>query len=239
MRLEQRNGNLGKSTTIPIVASVGAVAVLTLIVLVFCRRRRKSSTAFPPVQPLAHHREQRLESGLQATNYLSPPTSNLSLPSRKHSFATETSEDVLPLPNGQSSSSLAHGSSDADPLPVALHSRTSRRVTRPKSMSSIASRRSSRSHIRGTPHGPHSQIEIVLPTPLASQYSVNYLPENIADSWTPLPTFIQSSDTPAHHPPVPPIDSRFVRNGTSTPPVSINNHETSHPDDIASSRQRS
>lgn len=79
---------------------------------------------------------------------------------------------------------------------------------RPTSTISIASTHTTRNTIRGTPHGPHSQVQIVLPTPLAPdlaplvndeaqsrpasryEYESDYL--SVVDKWVPTNSSISN-----------------------------------------------
>ena len=63
----------------------------------------------------------------------------------------------------------------------------SARRKRPLSMSSSLSTvysKASRNTLRGTPHGPHSRIEIILPTPLAGRQEADIEAVEVADRWT-------------------------------------------------------
>ncbi|KAH7920088.1 hypothetical protein BV22DRAFT_826259 [Leucogyrophana mollusca] len=220
-------GGSNHATTTIIVVVVGVVGCLIIIFLLYRVLRRSwtpKSAPLPPVQPIAHHREQQLAELADRTNRLSvrnelsysstplglsPSGSDASLlkalegdgyASHRGSFyALDNQRDTYDALNGDdglrlpipafgdsrrtSVSSLKSIDSATHPLPptpvsVAPPSPSqstfgrpiprSRPVSqgrpRPTSTVSMASVRSTRS---GVPHGPHSQVKIVLPTPLA------------------------------------------------------------------------
>jgi len=254
-------------------ASVGGIFFLFVLFSLFRRIRKPEPAPLPPIQPLAHHREQQLAKNESRTTvwydpaYLSVPPHPLStssrgskmfllgpeisssnIPSRHASLniSETTSEDLsmsttplepepsLPLPHpsfhplGGSSSSLGSNDTDAPPSPspsitpvsaiesplpldtasvqpfiaIARQSRSastshSQRRPRPLSVGSTASSafsRTSRSTIRGVPHGPHSNVQIILPAPLAtgphhqdgrqlSHYSPSQSRLSVVDQW--------------------------------------------------------
>jgi len=229
--LESRHTN-----TIIIAASASAGGViLTLILLrIFwrCCRRGSGSVPLPPVQPLAHVREQQLahfieqnDSALLSAPMTFLPSSRIgskvsllqkepsssSMPSSHSSLGLGDTSEVLPAlptqtevlslppqfqaaspspsspgsetgtttlpetPHSFNSSSVSHNHSTSSTqflIPDRARSTSRPRMRpRPVSMTSISSitttSRSSRT-IRGVPHGPHSNVKIVLPAPLAS-----------------------------------------------------------------------
>lgn len=177
----------------------------------FIRRlASRRSAPLPPVQPIAHHRQQQLALLSERNNgsftpplwpylptpqELSPSGSNLSLPPSKEidtvnplqasNYSGENSLtdspssgqiDHLPLPklagiddyrrNSISSAGSIHFA------PPSIHSSTSTpsRIPHRHRLQSLASQ-TSRSTV-GLPHGPHSQVKIVLPAPLAPPCNV-------------------------------------------------------------------
>lgn len=196
--------------TIIIIAVCGTVG-LFLFVLIFVAVVKKlsaKSNPLPPIQPLAHHREQQLakfedslprsQTWYGSQTHLVPPSgfgpmgsrvslmaSNPSLMDGPESASScsPTSYDrppPLPIhslepPRPGSSSSLGSadpgGALDRPAIPRVRSLSSSARRHRPLSMSSSHSTirtKNSRHTLRGTPHGPHSQIQIVLPAPLGS-----------------------------------------------------------------------
>lgn len=187
----------------------------------FLRHRlARRSTPLPPVQPIAHHRKQRLtefagrptmsstyslSSRLSPSIELSPAASDPSFLTSKYdqTFYSQSSlyladksdgqaappspandEEVLPMPNPAfnharrfSSSSSGSVSSTPPAASVSSHSPSQATLIHPysrhtgpalaASSASIRSRSSGRSTIVGAPHGPFSQVRLVLPAPLA------------------------------------------------------------------------
>ncbi|KAJ6627181.1 hypothetical protein B0H10DRAFT_1995868 [Mycena sp. CBHHK59/15] len=133
--------------------------------------------------------------------------------------ASASIETYTPTPISTSDSSFSHNSRHTQSRSASASSRPHRRP-RPLSVGSTASSalsRSSRNTIRGMPHGPHSQIQIVLPAPLAftDRMSLHESPSrlSVVDQWAP-PTVrtegprVQSqrrslsSSEPRAHPPI-------------------------------------
>jgi len=207
-----------------VIVSVAAVVLVAVIVIVSVRLVKKvaaTSNPLPPVQPLAHHREQHLakfdntlarsqtwynsQTHLVAPGSVSARASRASLLSKNSPTVSSPADTesaiscsplnydhTLPIPsppfhptrvasssslglseNPTPSSSSSQPQSTADnapntPFPRSLSS------PRPLSVSSSHSTlysKTSRHTLRGTPHGPHSQIQIVLPTPLGGDIS--------------------------------------------------------------------
>ena len=79
----------------------------------------------------------------------------------------------------------------ANPLPPVqplAHHRVSHLSPIPRPLSASSSRstlylESSRQNLRGTPHGPHSQTQIVLPAPLSQELLLDADRRSVADSW--------------------------------------------------------
>jgi hypothetical protein len=206
-----------------VASAVGALVLLALFAR-FVSRQSVVSNPLPPVQPLAHHREQQLtkldllprsqtwysQNTLAApppfasitprgsrTSLLpkSPPTpytdDSISAPSSpsgySHSLAipaplfhpTRPASSASLITSSDHSSSLAQTLDSELQPPSAFPSPPDRRGARPLSMSSshstVYSKHSRHNTIRGTPHGPHSQVQIVLPTPLAPELSSSNL----------------------------------------------------------------
>ncbi|KAJ7462625.1 hypothetical protein B0H11DRAFT_1815615 [Mycena galericulata] len=121
-----------------------------------------------------------------------------------HLAAAVPMESVLRLPNlsfDTSSTSLSTaetGASTPDSPTPPKQSRSSSSVrpyrrSRPLSVGSASSSaisRNSRNTIRGVPHGPHSQVQIVLPAPLAfnDRISLYETPSRLSlvDQWAPM-----------------------------------------------------
>ncbi|KAH7912564.1 hypothetical protein BJ138DRAFT_1125091 [Hygrophoropsis aurantiaca] len=215
------------ATTTVIIAVVCVVGGL-LTIFIFYRILRRSwtprSAPFPPVQPIAHYREQQLAELVERANRspnctdasylgtplgLSPSASDCSLlkalesegyASHRASFAApENQRDLSPVSinDGESQaqtaalaetrrasiSSLISNDSASRPVPSTPRSITpsspaqstfSRPIPRSRPSSQIRPRplstlstTSVRSSRNGVPHGPHSQVKIVLPAPLA------------------------------------------------------------------------
>ena len=203
-------------TTSIIVIIVGAVGGCILLLSLYRFIRHFSSRRFaplPPVQPIAHHRQQQLalfsernNGSLTPTQWphlstpqeLSPYESSLSLPPSKEvdilsqpvsplqpSFysgensLTELSSSgqidhrrmpKLSRPDDHRRNSIGSVGSAHFVRPSTAHSSSSTPPTLPhrRRLHSIASHTSIASRSSGgLPHGPHSQVKIVLPAPLA------------------------------------------------------------------------
>ena len=129
---------LSKAAVI-IISACSSVTIL-FIVLIIIRRYSRKSTPLPSIQPLAHHRVRLLD---QLQN-----SSTLTLLQQPiHVVPSTTSKPLPPMPPD---------------LPLKRPS--------PSNIEShsAASCSTKNSNLRpGVPHGPLSQIEIVLPVPLA------------------------------------------------------------------------
>jgi hypothetical protein len=262
-------GTLNSKQTLIVICVAGSVGGLLIILLttrmlrmLFCRRR---SAPLPPIQPLAHEREQLAQlltqndhPAVSPTNWhepqhLTPPVfasrsgsgSDVSLLRREpsdtsrgspHASLGYSAEDVITLSNTtpldasplsfterpaeltdlnssspttpQSNSSCTNSTQNAAGRPRPRVSSHSRPRPRPVSMISNASTaksaRTSRT-IRGAPHDPQNNVEIVLPTPLAPtlhNYMINdgilrrqsssiegfaSRRTSIVDKWAPVP----------------------------------------------------
>ncbi|KAK7064435.1 hypothetical protein R3P38DRAFT_2824494 [Favolaschia claudopus] len=159
-------------------------------------RRPSLNTSESPSDDLAH---------LSATIPMSP---GLQLPN--HSFAASstslsTAETDSPPPSAPPTGSLndlpslrqtRSASSSSHPRrsrPVSVGSYSSSALSRPS--------RSSRNTIRGAPHGPHSQVQIILPAPLAFSNDRLSVHENssrhsVVDQWAPAAVRSQGAPIP-------------------------------------------
>lgn len=244
---------IGNDTLVIIIvfSALGFLTILFVSVRLL-RRSRVKSNPLPPLQPLAHHREQELakyQDSLPRTQtwyipgHLSPQTSSSSVLDSSASLlakgspslsAVESQEyptfDGLSPPNplfhSRPGSSLSFGSSNDPSTPPSPSSRQptpplsetsssprpkmpSTYRQRPLSMSSsnstLLSRTSKPNTLRGTPHSRYSQIQIVLPAPLAldqpgsspsslrrprSRIDVGegYDRQSVADKWVSVPS---------------------------------------------------
>ncbi|KAG6911793.1 hypothetical protein DXG01_000040 [Tephrocybe rancida] len=161
---------LSRTTLVIVIVCVVLGSLLLIFLaanLLRARLRRRLVAPLPPVQPLAHHRIPKYD-----TLDSRPPSSipELPLPIPTHSFNSLPS--TLPPP----------------PSPP-----SSRRPLSNASLSSLGniSRRASRTTLRGVPHAPHNQLQIILPAPLASTLprplSVRHDTEpSVVDKWIPV-----------------------------------------------------
>lgn len=188
-----QNRTLDHSTIIIIIAVSASVAGLLLTILIWrilSRLLRPKSAPLPPRQSLVHERELHLAEFAEYMDASVPEiltngsyiheTDAATLdsscgaklhPPSPHFFLSNT-------PPSGSSSSLPSSNDDSAPssgaaTPLTSPSQSSRRainrsgpLPRPLSMISTSSRHS----IRGAPHSPHSNVQIVLPTPLAPSF---------------------------------------------------------------------
>jgi len=144
-----------------IIIAVCSAITFLLIVLVIYKRYSPSSTPLPTIQPLAHHREHNLE---QFQNPIHTPlledTSQLSVPNNSTVSLFPTTPPSGPR---RSPSNTPH---------------------RSRSITTHSTKNSHNRHIiRGVPHGPHSQIQIVLPAPLALYADASSSTLSLADKW--------------------------------------------------------
>ncbi|KAJ7042494.1 hypothetical protein C8F04DRAFT_79573 [Mycena alexandri] len=113
-----------------------------------------------------------------------------------HSFDTSSSS-LSTAETGESPTSPLASTNDSLPRPrptsSSRSSRNNNRRPRPLSVGSNVSAavsRNSRHSIRGVPHGPHSQVQIVLPAPLAfNDRMSNHEPSarlSVVDQWAPM-----------------------------------------------------
>ncbi|KAL4069368.1 hypothetical protein J3A83DRAFT_3542357 [Scleroderma citrinum] len=212
-------------TTTIIVIVLGAIGGCILLLSLYrfirhlCTRR---SAPLPPVQPIAHHRQQQLalfaERSITPTHwpYLSTPQEfspyegSISLPPSKalsqpvspliqasiHSGENSLTESPpssshhrIPklLGDHRRNSLSSVGSASLIP-PSATHSSTHTSQNRRRLYSSASYTSTTSRSTVGLPHGPHSQVKIMLPAPLAltasdTGSSINIRPPVPADHW--------------------------------------------------------
>lgn len=158
------------TATVTITAVCSAIALLLLLVLVISKMCPRSSTPLPTIQPLAHHREHRLEQ-LQHPSLLDD-SSQLLVPG---SISEPNNSSVCLLP--------------ATPPPDSPGSRGHQSPSnhRTHSVTSHSTRNTRNNHnqhtLRGVPHGPHSQIQIMMPAPLALNTAASTSTLSIVDKW--------------------------------------------------------
>jgi hypothetical protein len=250
-----------------VVAAVGGLIFTIIFIRTFriiFRLDQYRPSPLPPIQPLAHHREQQValfveRNGSDSTpatwygSYLTIPTSDsmpkggseISLlhrdpsstsPSVSLGFSESSTTDEATVLSSAKPLELPPPSSfpdnpslevaESQPMPTTLRSHTSQSTNsthlttarprpqsasrpRPVSMSSVTSTaltpRNSRI-IRGPPHGPHSKVQVVLPTPLApslyahmasddpsrKRHSIGFTPDgskrlSVVDQWAQIP----------------------------------------------------
>lgn len=164
---------------VAIAVPAAAALVLAAVLLRVLARRRRAARAspLPPVQALAHHREQQLTK-LDGIWLLSPPAA-YAVPSRpSRPSRPKSAVHSLPLP---------HSHDPAPRLPRTPSSSRHRPLSVASSQSTLRSKSTRQSTIRGTPHGPHSQLQIILPAPLAPMRtaSPHHLPrrKSAVDQW--------------------------------------------------------
>ncbi|KAJ7786053.1 hypothetical protein B0H16DRAFT_1489007 [Mycena metata] len=117
------------------------------------------------------------------------------VPPLYHPRSFDTSSSSLSTAEtGESPTSPLTSTNDSlpQPRPTSSSSRNNRR-SRPLSVGSNVSSavsRNSRHNIRGVPHGPHSQVQIVLPAPLAFNDRMSYHEPSarfsVVDQWAPM-----------------------------------------------------
>ena len=136
---------VSKDTTVIIaVFSVVGAIVLLAAVYKFVKWRRSGPPApLPPAQPLSHAHYR----GPYKPDYEYEDLPNISI------IEAGALEPAVDTPKS------LRGSWNNSP-------RTSRPLSQASSYSNLSTS-ASRSTLRGTPHGPHSQVQIVLPAPLA------------------------------------------------------------------------
>ncbi|GLB36366.1 hypothetical protein LshimejAT787_0306540 [Lyophyllum shimeji] len=219
---------LSRTTLIIIVvcAALAGLVVVFVAARLFRSLPRRPAVPLPPVQPLAHRRPTKLD-----TSYDAPLLHNHSRPpSTVPSYSPKTPDGSysprlsLPIPAFPSSSSLqSSDSSQPSPSRESPRSRAGP-LPRPLSAASVTSisRRSSRHAVRGIPHAPHSQVQIILPTPLAPALQrppgrgathIESDRMSLVDKWVPVGRDDHHS---ANNTPVPPSTPRASRRVSST-----------------------
>lgn len=178
-------------TLIIVIAASGSVVYVALLFFIFKCLGRSKSAPLPPIQPLAHQRERESKYiSYPDTPRRSMVTDQVSLfgsrtsskPSLLPSYRTDESSiapfssyhsppplpplptDIVYWPGAQS---VESGSDEQPPSLGHARPRKHSRSNSLPSASTHVSTRSARTGIRGAPHSRHSQVEVVLPTPLA------------------------------------------------------------------------
>lgn len=154
--------------TVTITAVCSAIALL-LLVLGISKMCSRSSTPLPTIQPLAHHREHHLEQ-LQHPSILDD-SSQLLVPG---TISEPNNSSVCLLP--------------ATPPPDSPGSRGHQSPSNPTHRTHSVTSHSTRNNhnqntLRGVPHGPHSQIQIMMPAPLALNTAASTSTLSIVDKW--------------------------------------------------------
>lgn len=151
---------LSKETVI--IITVCSAITLLLIVLVISSRYSPPSAPLPTIQPLAHHREQLQNSLLESSSQLLVP----SIGELNNSTACLLPTTPPPPPDS--------------PDRPSRHQSPSSSARRSRSAGSHGTKNSCNRY--GVPHGPHSQIQIMLPAPLALNAASNST-LSIVDKW--------------------------------------------------------
>jgi hypothetical protein len=175
---------------IAISASVGGLLLTVLIWRILSRLSRPKSAPLPPRQSLVHHRELQLAAFTEYKDASVPKilangseTDEATLdssygvqlhPPSPQFFSSRTppsgSSSSLPSSNDDSAPSSGDATPPTQFSRSASPSQSSRRPMnrsgpRPRPLSTFST--SSRQSIRAAPHAPHSNVQIVLPAPLA------------------------------------------------------------------------
>lgn len=183
---------LGQNTLIIIVvsASVGGLLLTIIIWRILSRLRRPKSAPLPPRQSLVHQRELQLAAFTEYKDAIVPQISTngsyihdsdeatldssygIQLhPPSPHFFPSSTppSESYSSLPSSNDDSTPSSGVV-TPPAQIASPGQSSRRVMNrtgsgPRPLSTFST--NSWQSVRAAPHAPHSNVQIVLPAPLA------------------------------------------------------------------------
>ena len=138
-----------------LIAVSSAITFLFIVLIISCRYSRPS-TPLPSIQPLAHHRVQLLE---QLQN---------------SSSSTLLQQPIVPSTTNK----------PLPPDPPSRHLIPSNSERRSHSATSCSTKNSHARPGHGVPHGPLSQIEIILPVPLALNTRPGIATKStIADRW--------------------------------------------------------
>ena len=156
-----------QTTVIVIVCASFACLVLLASLYRVLLSRCSTSAPLPPVQPLALHREHaRIHAELRtgSTSHLSPPP--VFSPGSKSSLPdSHVTEDQASSVSGDSPKQPSASPSTYSSVAHLANPSGSRSIS---SYNTYASRRTRHNAINGPPHGPRSNIDIILPAPLAS-----------------------------------------------------------------------
>lgn len=154
-----------------VVAAITTVVLFYFLIFLFRSRRTSSPAPLPPIQPLAHRRL--------------PLHSSHSSLLPKHSFTDDPS-----LFSPRLVTSFISNNTDLPPTP------SPSRPPRQRPLSSAGVSPAARlSTLRGVPHAPYNQIQIILPPPLAPSLrrrsSLHVHPNNgrrlsAVDMWVPV-----------------------------------------------------
>lgn len=183
------------SVAIGVAAGIGALIVIFLFVRFYLwSRRRSSSNPLPPVQMLAHQRIRQQETFLFPSNYaadlqaLSPaadsPSASTFFKSSSETPRTSVSHFTSGLEAPQLPQSIISCASSREEI----ISSDDRPNSRTPSLRHISARSSisSMPSLRGPPHKRATRMEIVLPTPLASEQNAHHSQRfSTYDQWTP------------------------------------------------------
>ncbi|KAJ7139875.1 hypothetical protein C8R44DRAFT_867973 [Mycena epipterygia] len=154
--------------------------------------RPSLNTSESPSEDMSHL-SAGIPMGLALPPHLPFDTSNTSLSTAE----TDSPVSSSPPPASASDSSFSH----TPPRQLSSFSASSRpnRRSRPLSVGSSGSR-NSRNTIRGVPHGPHSQIQIILPAPLAFNDRVSIHESSprfsVVDQWAPAAVRSEANPIP-------------------------------------------
>jgi hypothetical protein len=174
-----KGGALSRQLLILVVvlATIATLAAL-FIVTQTLRSRRRRSAPLPPVQPLAHHpfTKPDLDGEPPSPLYSTIPSST-GVSTMNASVLKEAEAHLSPssTPGFANSnlSAISLASTDGQFSPPACSPAGSGNSPKPRPLSTNSipngsvSRRGSRATLRGVPHAPHNQMEIILPTPLS------------------------------------------------------------------------
>lgn len=154
---------LSKAAVI-IISACSTITLLAIVLVIVSRRHSRQSTPLPTIQPLAHHRV-RLVDQLQNASTLTL------LQQPIHQVTPSTTSKPLP------------------PMPPDLPSKRLLLNSNIESYSAASCSTKNSSPRPGVPHDPLSQIEIILPVPLALNVRQGVATKPaIADRWASVGT---------------------------------------------------